>query len=74
MSITLVARQLTGTAPLGDAARYGLVAGAMPAHLHRLSADERPMTQGNLTCRKGHNGRSREGLPSQSPQGTWLSW
>jgi hypothetical protein len=74
MSNTLVVRQLTGTAPLGDAARCGLVAGAMPAHLRHLSADEKPMAQGNLACRKGLSGRSREGLPSQSPQGTWLFW
>ena len=74
MSIASVIRQLTGTAPLGDAAPYGLVAGAMPAHLRHLSADERPIAQGTLACRKGPSGRSREGPPSQSPQGTWFFW
>ncbi len=74
MSFASVIRQLTGTAPLGDAARYGLVAGAIPAHLRHLSADERPMAQGNLACRKGLSGRSREEPPSQSPQETWFFW
>ena len=74
MSIASVKRQLTGTPPLGDATRYGLVAGAMPAYLRHLSADERPMAQGNPACRKGLSGRSREGSPSQSPQGTWFFW
>ena len=63
MSFASVIRQLTGTAPLGDAARYGLVA-----------ADEKPIAQGNLACRKDLSGRSREGSPSQSPQGTWFFW
>lgn len=46
MSIT---RLLTGTASLGDALRYGRLAGDMPAHVLHFSADKKPLVVWNLT-------------------------